>query len=123
MIPEQNMVRDFHIKYHLPTNTSIYDTDQLMFRIRLIIEETAELVKACSLEDMTNIIDALGDLLYVTYGMAVALGVDMDAVFREIHRSNMTKSIESEMDGKVIKGNAFEPPDIEGILKEQGIPC
>ena len=38
-----------------------------------------------------KIADALADLLYFIYGTAVAYGIDMESVFLEIHRSNMTK--------------------------------
>src|SRR2546429_6004229 len=31
------------------------------------------------------------DLLYVVYGTAVSYGIDMNPVFREVHRSNMSK--------------------------------
>lgn len=66
--------------------------------------------------------DALADITYVTYGAADTWGFDLDAVVREVHRSNMTKLGEDgqpirRADGKVLKGPAYEPPAIEPLLR------
>lgn len=62
----------------------------------LIYEECQELLTAITRRDSSAIVDAIGDILYVTYGFGHRLGVDVDAVFAEIHRSNMTKFCTSE---------------------------
>lgn len=65
--------------------------------------------------------DALVDLLYVIYGACLELGIDADAVFDEIHKSNMSKlgadgkPIYRE-DGKVLKGPDFFEPNIWNVL-------
>lgn len=71
--------------------------------------------------DRARVAKELADLLYVTYGAAAALGIPIDAVFREVHRSNMSKldsdgkPIKRE-DGKVIKGPNYKAPDIRRLV-------
>lgn len=71
--------------------------------------------------DVVAAADTLGDLEYVVNGMALGMGVDLPAVVREIHRSNMTKlgpdgkPIYRE-DGKILKGEGYEPPRLKELL-------
>lgn len=64
----------------------------------------------------------LADLLYVTYWLAARIGIDLDAAFRLVHQSNMSKlgpdgkAIKRE-DGKVLKGPNYSPPDLTHIVK------
>ncbi len=67
----------------------------------------------------------LADVVYVAYGTALVHGVDLDAVIAEIHRSNMTKigpdgQMARRADGKVLKGEHYEAPDVTGVLRKQG---
>jgi len=63
----------------------------------------------------------MADLLYVIYGTAVSYGIDMDPVFREVHRSNMSKvGGYKREDGKWVKPATYSPARIELILAEQG---
>ena len=106
----------------LPSN------DVLDLRYDLIEEELGELEEALVQYDLVAVADALTDILYVTYGMGAALGIDLDKCFREVQRSNMTKLGDDGKpmyrdDGKVMKGPNYEPPDLEGILFEPyGVP-
>ena len=65
--------------------------------------------------------DALADLVYVVYGMALETGIDLAAVLAEVQRSNMSKlgadgrPVYRE-DGKVLKGPGYFPPDVAGVL-------
>ena len=62
----------------------------------------------------------LADLLYVVYGTAVSVGIDMEPVFREVHRSNMSKvGGHKRADGKWVKPPTYSPADIESIVDEQ----
>ena len=64
--------------------------------------------------------DAVADLLYVTYGTAVSCGIDIEPIFREVHRSNMTKVGGTRRDdGKWIKPDDYSPAQIEPLLKQQ----
>jgi len=67
----------------------------------------------------------LADVLYVTYGAADALGIDLPAVFAEVHRSNMSKvdaggRVLRRADGKVLKGPGYRPPSLEGLVVPPG---
>jgi predicted HAD superfamily Cof-like phosphohydrolase len=71
-------------------------------------------------EDEPNwpeMIDALCDLLYVTYGAASAMGVDLAPFFKLVHEANMAKlSGPVRADGKRLKPEGWAPPDIAGLL-------
>lgn len=92
-------------------------------RVDLIEEEFNELTDSVLTEDIVGVADALGDLLYVIYGMGWAYGIDLDAVFAEIHRSNMSKLENGKPvfrpDGKVLKGPNYSAPDIRLALGVQ----
>lgn len=68
--------------------------------------------------------DALGDIKYVADGAAVCMGLDMEPVEIEIHRSNLSKlgadgkPIVRE-DGKCLKGPNYSPPDIAAAINIQ----
>lgn len=118
-------VYNFHKKYgsEYADRPQMISPDRRLLRSRLIVEEAAEFVSAASQGNMIEMVDALADLLYVTYGTAVELGVDMETVSREVQRSNMTKDGGgNDSGGKVMKGPDFEPPDIIRVLREQGCP-
>ena len=90
-------------------------------RLDLIEEELQELTTASYNEDMVEIADALTDILYVSYGMGAALGIDLDKCFEEVQRSNMSKlgadgkPIYRE-DGKVMKGPNYSPPNLQRMV-------
>ena len=75
-----------------------------------------------SQENLIEIADALTDLLYVVYGAGHAYGIDLDACFDEVQRSNMSKLDENgkaikREDGKILKGPNYSPPNLHGIVK------
>jgi predicted HAD superfamily Cof-like phosphohydrolase len=120
----QRMVRDFHERFRLPRNDSPVWPGEVVHRLRvnLIEEELAELRNAGETHDLVEIADALGDLLYVVYGTAVTYGIDLDPVFSEIHRSNMSKGGSdpaARCDGKVLKGPNYTPPRVAEVLENQ----
>ena len=72
-----------------------------------------------------EIADALGDLLYITFGTILRHGLQfkIEEVFDEIHRSNMSKLDENgkpifREDGKVLKGTNYFRPDIKRIIEK-----
>lgn len=92
-----------------------------MLRLDLITEELDELEEAIYNDDVVEIADALTDLLYVVYGAGHAFGIDLDACFAEVHRSNMSKldaqgQVVRRDDGKVLKSDLYSPPDLKPIL-------
>jgi len=92
-------------------------------RVDLIEEEFEELREAIYTKEGTlvDVADALTDLLVVIYGAGHAFGLDLDACFKEVHRSNMSKLGEDgkpiyREDGKVLKGPEYTEPDLESML-------
>lgn len=95
-------VVDFNKKFGATTHdvpqTHIFDNDPKLvdLRMNLIREEAQELEDAVQDKDIRETVDALGDILYVVYGMGDAIGVNMDHAFKLIHESNMSKLCKSE---------------------------
>ena len=94
-------------------------------RFDLMKEENEEYLQAARANDIVEIGDALGDMLYILCGTIVAHGFQdkIESIFDEIQKSNMSKlgadgkPIYRE-DGKVLKGPNYFKPNIEKILKE-----
>ena len=92
-------------------------------RINLIEEELEEFKEAIKNKDLKEAIDALTDILYVTYGAGHAFGVNLDECFDEVQRSNMSKLNEDgkpiyNEDGKVMKGPKYFKPDFSKFVKK-----
>jgi predicted HAD superfamily Cof-like phosphohydrolase len=102
-----NKVGEFHDTFEHPKHDvpqmDVFTSkpDLVKLRIALIEEELNELKEACDNHDMTEVADALCDILYVTYGAGHAFGLDLDTLFNEVQRSNMTKSCDNEEDAKL----------------------
>jgi predicted HAD superfamily Cof-like phosphohydrolase len=100
--------------------------ERQMLREKLIEEEFWELKEAFSEGDVVAYADAVADLLYVVYGTADEAGIDVDAVFAEVHRSNMSKvgadgKVLKRADGKILKPDTYSPPDVESVLDAQAV--
>jgi predicted HAD superfamily Cof-like phosphohydrolase len=122
MIDEQSMVEEFHRTFDIVVQDAptVVDARTRALRIRLIQEEFEELKEALEKEELPSIAKEMADLLYVVYGTAVSYGLDMDPVFREVHRSNMSKvGGYKREDGKWVKPATYSPARIEPILTEQ----
>jgi predicted HAD superfamily Cof-like phosphohydrolase len=97
-------VGDFHEKFEHTINTepqtNIFTTDPklLSLRFALVEEEFLELGQAIKEHDFTEVVDALGDMLYVLHGFGHTIGVNMDKAFALIHESNMSKLCKTEQD-------------------------
>jgi predicted HAD superfamily Cof-like phosphohydrolase len=124
MTDEQRMVAEFHRTFDIRTASTPAppDSDTRMLRIRLIQEEFDELRQALAQEDLAGIAKELADLLYVVYGTAVSCGIDLEPVFREVHRSNMSKvNGHKRADGKWVKPPDYSPACIQPILDQQRV--
>ena len=121
MHPAQRQVREFHEAFELGAPGSLEaGSFPAELRIRLIEEEASEFAVAARAGDVVGVLDALCDLLYVTYGAAVSLGVDIEPFFEEVHRSNMAKVGGTRRpDGKWLKPPDWQPPDLARILRER----
>jgi predicted HAD superfamily Cof-like phosphohydrolase len=121
MKKEQEAVREFHTKHHLTINDkpTIPEEQVHYLRVNLHEEENKELIEAIKESNIVKIADALGDKMYVLLGTAISYGIDLEAVFWEIHKSNMTKEEAIREDGKILKGPNFKPPNILLVLRNQ----
>tara|TARA_B100000214_G_scaffold316363_1_gene249853 strand:+ start:368 stop:739 length:372 start_codon:yes stop_codon:yes gene_type:complete len=104
-------------------NKPEYPNEKIVkLRYDLIDEELKELKEAIDKKNITDVADALTDILYVTYGAGHAFGIDLDKCFTEVQNSNMSKlgkdgkPIYNEQ-GKVMKGPNFFEPDLGKLLR------
>jgi len=95
-----------------------------LLRYNLMKEENEEYFEAVQNNDLTEIADALGDMLYILCGTIIEHGLQykIEEVFDEIQRSNMSKLGADgkpmyREDGKVMKGPNYSKPNFEEILK------
>src|SRR5213080_2553048 len=123
MTDEQRMVAEFHRLFGIAIGTVPATPDEATrsLRVNLIQEEFEELQEAFAQQDLPAIAKELADLLYVVYGTAVSCGIDLERVFREVHRSNMSKvGGHKRADGKWVKPPGYSPARIQPILAAQG---
>lgn len=95
----------------------------------LVPSKSDELIQSMLNDDLVGIADGIADVLYVVIGTAAAYGIDIQEVFDEVQRSNMTKAVWNEETsewttiknevGKVLKPETFSPADIESIINLQ----
>ena len=121
------MVEEFHRIYsvYISEKPELPVKETRDLRISLLREEFEEYLEAEADNDLVEIADALGDMLYIIHGTAVSYGIPLDEVFNEIHRSNKSKlGVDGKPiyreDGKVLKGPNFFRPDIAGIISSFG---
>lgn len=128
--PIQQSVIDFHKKFGHPVRDTpqTIDANEARQAYGFIDEELGELWDAMEYEgctptcgectpksaDLIEIADALGDIVFTAYGMAVRHGIDLDLVLKEICESNMTKTPNGM--GKIKKGDDYVAPNIARAL-------
>lgn len=131
----QQAVQEFHEAVGLTVNDgpTIPSSSDLELRVALMEEElngTDELVESIQKQDLIGIADGLADLLYVVFGTAVTFGIDIQPIFDEVHRSNMSKlgddgkpivsdGTDGYPAGKILKGPNYSPPQIGVELNKQ----
>ena len=99
-----------------------FSTEKInQLRIDLIKEELQELQEAIKNNDLKETVDALTDILYVTYGAGHSFGIDLDKCFEEVQNSNMSKLGEDgkpiyNESGKVMKGPNYFKPDLSKFV-------
>lgn len=122
-------VAEFHdkfgIKYNL-TPTLGKEEMEYELRHRLMQEENNEYLEAVKNDDLVEVADALGDMLYILCGTILKHGMQdvISEVFEEIQRSNLSKLGADgkpiyRKDGKVLKGENYFRPDIAKILSQK----
>lgn len=103
-------------KHFIGTTPGLHNME---FRRKLIEEEFNELIEAFEAHDFVGVIDAIMDLKYVLDGSMVEFGVDGEAFFDEVHRTNMAKLDGGYFDenGKFRKPAGWKEPRIEEMLQ------
>ncbi|MBP6128351.1 nucleoside triphosphate pyrophosphohydrolase family protein [Flavobacterium sp.] len=127
MQKQLDAVKLFHTTYGLGVSENMkadLGTQKNNLRFELMKEENEEYLEAVQNNDLIEIADALGDMLYILCGTILEHGLQhkIEAVFDEIQRSNMSKLGEDgkpiyREDGKVMKGPNYFKPNFEAILK------
>lgn len=144
----QEQVEDFHRAFNIPSlQHPTLVKSRLELRRQLIAEEHAEWIEASQADNLADMAKELADLLYVIYGTFAELGLDSEAIFAEVHRSNMTKvwttgdlqTLPDDMagmtsvvgddgvtvyreDGKVLKPPSYSPADLGWINRKANMP-
>lgn len=98
---------------------------EIKLRYDLMTEENNEYLEAAQNNDLVEVADALGDMLYILCGTMLSHGMQdkMEAVFDEIQKSNMSKLGADgkpiyRKDGKVMKGPNYFKPNIKEIVEK-----
>lgn len=124
MTTPYHKVKKFHEIYdcNIGNSAKFPDTEERELRKNLLIEEFEEYLLAEAEDDLVEVADALGDMLYIIYGTAVSYGLPINEIFDEIHNSNLSKLDENGLpirrdDGKILKGPNYFRPDISAIIE------
>lgn len=122
-----NAVKEFHTAFkigHSENPIADLGENKKTLRYNLMKEENEEYLEAVQNNDLIEIADALGDMMYILCGTIIEHGLQhkIEEVFDEIQRSNMSKLGEDgkpiyREDGKVMKGPNYFKPDFSKILK------
>ena len=117
--------------FHLATGTPVLfvprfpEDDRVDLRVSLIVEEvTKELLPAIARRDLVETADAMVDSIYVIIGAALEFGIPIEQVWAAVQAANMAKApggrVVRRHDGKILKPEGWQPPDVLGILRRAG---
>ena len=119
-------VKAFHTAFKIgyrDTPKADLGKNKNMLRFNLMKEENEEYIEAAKHNNLVEVADALGDMLYILCGTIIEHGMQdkIEEVFEEIQCSNMSKLGEDgepiyREDGKVLKGPNYFKPNIKSIL-------
>ncbi len=123
MKKQLDSVKQFHDTYKIGySNDPVADlgSEKNKLRFKLMSEENEEYLDASNNNDIIEVADALGDMLYILCGTIIEHGMQdiIEPVFDEIQKSNMSKLGEDgnpifREDGKVMKGPNYFKPDFK----------
>lgn len=113
------------------------DTKLGELRRKLIREEYLETIEAidhlCDLNDtgasdeekqaaLAELVDGLADLIFVCIGTALSCGADLPEAWDRVCEANLKKfgpGSRRREDGKILKPESWQPPDVVGVIKNQ----
>lgn len=116
------MVKEFNNSFGIEySDKPKADIKDFMLRHNLMEEENTEYLTATTIEEVS---DALVDQMYILIGTILKHGLQdkFIVLFKEVHRSNMTKLDENGIpiireDGKILKGENYSEPNLTQFLK------
>ena len=91
------------------------DEEACNLQMVFVEEEFYELLHSYNNRGREDVIKEACDLIWVTYGLLHAMGVDTDAAFGQVSDSNMSKIPFTYKDGKVQKGPNYRKPNLKDI--------
>lgn len=118
------MVKEFNKTYEIPIRKkpSLTDEEEYNLKHELMNEELKEYHDACLNGDITEISDAIVDMMYILYGIILSHGLSevVFDMFEEVHKSNMSKlengKVLRRADGKIMKGSEYFKPNLNQFL-------
>jgi len=141
----QEEVKSFMRKagQNVPNRVTIPTKEERLLSCRLLLEEVLEYIEAAGftavncgheikMEDtnffndfqpnLVEMMDAVGDIMFVAQGRAVETGLDLKPILQEVCDSNSSKFLDGYRDeatGKWKKGPSFREPDLKSIIEKQ----
>ena len=121
-----NDVAQFHRTFGLPVldEPTVPAKDRIRLRLSLLEEELKELREALEEQDIVETADALCDLQYVLSGaiLECGLGGKFQALFDEVHRSNMSKTCHSIEEAEATSQHYLNTKGVEShIVEKEGV--
>jgi predicted HAD superfamily Cof-like phosphohydrolase len=104
--------------------SEIFKNKELVnLRFSLIQEEVNELFEAYNENDLTEILDALTDILYVVYGAGVSFGIDLDKSYKKYLKNKViTTGNNTSIDTYINKSADFSLSNFETTCELNGNP-
>ncbi len=78
----------------------IFDDPESQYLLDTLVESQAALSEACKNHNLIDTAATLTKVIYQTYVIGTAFGVDMDVAMTLVHKSNMTKLCSSETEAQ-----------------------
>jgi len=121
-----NVFKDVE-KFHIACEQNPHPLTFSLY-LNLMSEEFEELQVAMHNRDRVEQLDALIDILVVTIGAIRAADFDGEGAWNEVMGTNFAKidpetgKVRKREDGKVLKPEGWEPPQLEPFTNQQKIP-
>ena len=117
MLPLVENVKDFHRQFGHEIGAGM-SHDLIRFRSLLVHEEWQELNHAMDTRISEDMAGEAADLVYVVVGLCIAVGIDFERAWNEVHRANMEKIPLRDDTGRLrprkkpTKPEGWRPPDL-----------
>ena len=104
----------------------LLSNDMMVQRMKHLREEILELSTAYDEGNLVEAADGLVDLVVIAMGTAALMNLPWEELWREVHRSNMSKRRGTAQESKrdyatdLIKGLNYKPPEIAQVLYKAG---